>query len=293
MFEYKSISELVNAASSAGKTISAVVLADQAEQLCISPDALFERMDARLSVMEDSVKAGMNPALRSTSGLTGGDASRMWDHAASGGICGGFTNRAMARALAVSENNAAMGKIVAAPTAGSCGILPGAVVSMLDEGRCSREAAVMALFTAGAFGMVIAQNASIAGAEGGCQAECGSAAAMAAAALVELMGGTPQQCAHACAMAIKNQLGLVCDPVAGLVEIPCIKRNVSGVTIAFSSAEMALAGIESKIPADECIGAMREVGCSIPSALRETAKGGLAATPTGERLREQVFGSRK
>ena len=293
MFEYKSISELVNAASSAGKTISEVVLADQAEQLCISPDALFERMDARLSVMEDSVKAGMNPALRSTSGLTGGDASRMWDHAASGGICGGFTNRAMARALAVSENNAAMGKIVAAPTAGSCGILPGAVVSMLDEGRCSREAAVMALFTAGAFGMVIAQNASIAGAEGGCQAECGSAAAMAAAALVELMGGTPQQCAHACAMAIKNQLGLVCDPVAGLVEIPCIKRNVSGVAIAFSSAEMALAGIESKIPADECIGAMREVGCSIPSALRETAKGGLAATSTGERLREQVFGSRK
>ena len=293
MFEYKSISELVNAASSAGRTISEVVLADQAEQLCISPDALYERMDARLSVMEDSVKAGMNPALRSTSGLTGGDASRMWDHAASGGICGGFTNRAMARALAVSENNAAMGKIVAAPTAGSCGILPGAVVSMLDEGRCSREAAVMALFTAGAFGMVIAQNASIAGAEGGCQAECGSAAAMAAAALVELMGGTPQQCAHACAMAIKNQLGLVCDPVAGLVEIPCIKRNVSGVAIAFSSAEMALAGIESKIPADECIGAMREVGCSIPSALRETAKGGLAATPTGERLREQVFGSRK
>ena len=293
MFEYKSISELVNAASSAGRTISEVVLADQAEQLCISPDALFERMDARLSVMEDSVKAGMNPALRSTSGLTGGDASRMWDHAASGGICGGFTNRAMARALAVSENNAAMGKIVAAPTAGSCGILPGAVVSMLDESRCSREAAVMALFTAGAFGMVIAQNASIAGAEGGCQAECGSAAAMAAAALVELMGGTPQQCAHACAMAIKNQLGLVCDPVAGLVEIPCIKRNVSGVAMAFSSAEMALAGIESKIPADECIGAMREVGCSIPSALRETAKGGLAATPTGERLREQVFGSRK
>ena len=293
MFEYKSISELVNAASSAGRTISEVVLADQAEQLCISPDALYERMDARLSVMEDSVKAGMNPALRSTSGLTGGDASRMWDHAASGGICGGFTNRAMARALAVSENNAAMGKIVAAPTAGSCGILPGAVVSMLDEGRCSREAAVMALFTAGAFGMVIAQNASIAGAEGGCQAECGSAAAMAAAALVELMGGTPQQCAHACAMAIKNQLGLVCDPVAGLVEIPCIKRNVSGVAIAFSSAEMALAGIESKIPADECIGAMCEVGCSIPSALRETAKGGLAATPTGERLREQVFGSRQ
>ena len=199
----------------------------------------------------------------------------------------------MARALAVSENNAAMGRVVAAPTAGSCGILPGTVVSMLDEGRCDRRAAVLSLFTAGAFGMVIAQNASIAGAEGGCQAECGSASAMAAAALTELMGGSAAQCAHACAMAIKNQLGLVCDPVAGLVEIPCIKRNVSGVAIAFSSAEMALAGIESKIPADECIDAMREVGCSIPGALRETAKGGLAATPTGERLREQVFGPAK
>ena len=151
----------------------------------------------------------------------------------------------------------------------------------------------MSLFTAGAFGMVIAAKASLSGAEGGCQAECGSASAMAAAAIVELMGGTPEQCAHACAMAIKNQLGLVCDPVAGLVEIPCIKRNVSGVAIAFSSAEMALAGIESKIPADECIDAMREVGNSIPCALRETAKGGLAATPTGERLRMQVFGSKK
>lgn len=217
----------------------------------------------------------------------------MFDYASHGGICGGFVNRAIARALAVSENNAAMGKIVAAPTAGSCGILPGTVVSLLSEGRCSREDAVMSMFTAGAFGMVIASKATIAGAEGGCQAECGSASAMAAAALVEIMGGAPERCADACAMAIKNQLGLVCDPVAGLVEIPCIKRNVSGVAIAFSSAEMALAGVESKIPVDECIDAMREVGCSIPNALRETAKGGLAATPTGERLREQVFGPKK
>lgn len=293
MLEYKSIAELVEAAKSAGKKISEVVLSDQAEQLELGREELYRRMDERLSVMEDSVRAGMNPELRSTSGLTGGDAAKMFDYASHGGICGGFVNRAIARALAVSENNAAMGKIVAAPTAGSCGILPGTVVSLLSEERCSREDAVMSMFTAGAFGMVIASKATIAGAEGGCQAECGSASAMAAAALVEIMGGAPEQCADACAMAIKNQLGLVCDPVAGLVEIPCIKRNVSGVAIAFSSAEMALAGVESKIPVDECIDAMREVGCSIPNALRETAKGGLAATPTGERLREQVFGPKK
>ena len=150
----------------------------------------------------------------------------------------------------------------------------------------------MALFTARAIGMVIASQASIAGAQGGCQAECGSASAMAAAALVELCGGTPTQSAHACAMAIKNQLGLVCDPVAGLVEIPCIKRNVSGVSIAFTAAEMALAGIESKIPVDECIQAMKSVGDSMSSALKETALGGLAATPTGCRLHRQVFGDR-
>lgn len=293
MLEYKSIAELVEAAKSGGKKISEVVLSDQAEQLELGREELYRRMDERLSVMEDSVRAGMNPELRSTSGLTGGDAAKMFDYASHGGICGGFVNRAIARALAVSENNAAMGKIVAAPTAGSCGILPGTVVSLLSEGRCPREDAVMSMFTAGAFGMVIASKATIAGAEGGCQAECGSASAMAAAALVEIMGGAPEQCADACAMAIKNQLGLVCDPVAGLVEIPCIKRNVSGVAIAFSSAEMALAGVESKIPVDECIDAMREVGCSIPNALRETAKGGLAATPTGERLREQVFGPKK
>ena len=290
MLEYKSISELVSAAAGAGVRISDIVLADQAEQLELPAEELFRRMDERLAVMEDSVRAGLDPDIRSTSGLTGGDAARQWEYAGSGGVCGGFMNRAVARALSVSEYNAAMGRIVAAPTAGSCGILPGAVVSLLAEGRCTREAAVMSLFTAGTFGMVIAQKASISGAEGGCQAECGSAAAMAAAAIVELSGGTPAMCAEACAIAIKNQLGLVCDPVAGLVEIPCIKRNAAGTAIAFNSAEMALAGIESRIPADECVEAMRAVGCALPAALRETARGGLAATPTGERLRERVFG---
>ena len=293
MLEYKSIAELVEAAKSAGKKISEVVLSDQAEQLELGREELYRRMDERLSVMEDSVRAGMNPELRSTSGLTGGDAAKMFDYASHGGICGGFVNRAIARALAVSENNAAMGKIVAAPTAGSCGILPGTVASLLAEGLCTRREAVMSLFTAGAFGMVIARKASISGAEGGCQAECGSACAMAAAALAELRGGTPDMCAQAAAIAIKNQLGLVCDPVAGLVEIPCIKRNAAGTALAFAAADMALAGISSRIPADECIEAMREVGESIPCSLRETAGGGLAATPTGKRLREQVYGPEK
>ena len=290
MLEYDSIAAICEAAEQQQIPISALVLSDQAEQMEISKETLYERMRDSLHVMQEAVREGKNPDLRSTSGLTGGDAARIEAYAAKGGITGTFLNHAMARAVAVSEYNAAMGRIVASPTAGSCGILPGTVVSMLEEGRCEEHDAVMALFTAGAIGMVIARKASIAGAQGGCQAECGSASAMAAAALVELAGGTPAQAAHACALAIKNQLGLVCDPVAGLVEIPCIKRNVSGAAIAFTSAEMALAGVKSRIPVDECVLAMRQVGDMLPCSLKETSQAGLAATPTGLRLKRQVFG---
>lgn len=290
MLDYDSIAAICDAAEQKQISISALVLSDQAEQMELSEEELYNRMKGSLHVMQEAVREGKNPKLRSTSGLTGGDAAKVEAYADTGGITGAFLNHAMARAIAVSEYNAAMGKIVASPTAGSCGILPGTVVSMLEEGRCDEHAAVMALFTAGAIGMVIANKASIAGAQGGCQAECGSASAMAAAALVELAGGTPSQAAHACAMAIKNQLGLVCDPVAGLVEIPCIKRNVSGIAIAFTSAEMALAGVESKIPVDECVLAMRQVGDMLPCSLKETSQAGLAATPTGIRLKKQVFG---
>lgn len=290
MLDYDSIAAICDAAEQKQISISALVLSDQAEQMELSEEELYNRMKGSLHVMQEAVREGKNPKLRSTSGLTGGDAAKVEAYADTGGITGTFLNHAMARAIAVSEYNAAMGKIVASPTAGSCGILPGTVVSMLEEGRCDEHAAVMALFTAGAIGMVIANNASIAGAQGGCQAECGSASAMAAAALVELAGGTPSQAAHACAMAIKNQLGLVCDPVAGLVEIPCIKRNVSGIAIAFTSAEMALAGVESKIPVDECVLAMRQVGDMLPCSLKETSQAGLATTPTGIRLKKQVFG---
>ena len=197
---------------------------------------------------------------------------------------------AMWRALAVSELNAAMGRIVAAPTAGSCGILPAAIVTMQEEYSLDEYDCVMALFTASAVGLVIGNNASLAGASGGCQAECGSASAMAAAAIVELAGGTPQMSGEACAIAIKNILGLVCDPVAGLVEIPCIKRNAGGVTTAFMAAELALAGITSHIPADETILAMKRIGDTMPASLRETAEGGLAMTPTGQALNTRVFG---
>lgn len=292
MIKYKSIAELVHAAEQAQQKISEVCLRDQAEQMMETEEALYRRMEESFDVMCASVQAGKDPALRSTSGLTGGEGGRMLRYAEekSGGLSGQFMARAMGRAMAVSNCNAAMGRIVATPTAGSCGILPGCLVSMYEDRKFAKRDIVMSIFTAAAFGMVIAQNASIAGAEGGCQAECGSASGMAAAALVELMGGSPQQCADALGMSLVNQMGLVCDPVAGLVEIPCIKRNVSGVMIAFSSADMALSGIDLKIPADECIEAMHAVGQAMPSSLRETAKGGLAATPTGIRLRKQVFG---
>ena len=292
MLNYNAIAELVNAATGKKQKISELVLADQAKEMAQKPTELYERMAESFKVMEEAVVTGMNPHLKSTSGLTGGEAHKMkvYREKTKGGLSGTFMTGAISRALAVSGCNAAMGKIVATPTAGSCGILPGCLVSLLDGRRAKKKDLVMAMFTAGAFGLVIANKACLAGAEGGCQAECGSASGMAAAALVEVAGGTPEQAAHACAMAINNQLGLVCDPVAGLVEIPCIKRNVSGVVIAFSAADMALAGITSAIPVDECIEAMSAIGHALPASLRETAGGGLAATPTGIKLRKQVFG---
>ena len=292
MLKYQSIQELVSAAEERGLKISELVMLDQAEAMEQTPEEIYERMRKSFEVMRESVAEGQKKDLRSMSGLTGGEGYLMKRYAesANGGLCGDFLSKAIARALAVAGCNAAMGRIVAAPTAGSCGILPGCLVSLYEDRGIPERDIVMSIFTAGAFGMVIAANSSIAGAQGGCQAECGSAAGMAAASLVEVMGGTPSQCGDACAIAIANQLGLVCDPVAGLVEIPCIKRNVSGLMIAFSSADLALAGVGPKIPVDECVDAMREVGNALPAALKETAGGGLATTPTGVKLRKQVFG---
>ncbi|MDO4267239.1 MAG: L-serine ammonia-lyase, iron-sulfur-dependent, subunit alpha [Eubacteriales bacterium] len=288
---YETIAGLAELAAERGEPISALVLRQQAEQLEISEEEVYERMAASYRVMAECIGPGCDPDLRSTSGLTGGSAFKMRQVSQGGrSLTGSMISGALYRALAVSELNASMGRIVAAPTAGSCGILPAAVLTMQEERGLSERECVMSLFTASAVGMVIAHNACLAGAQGGCQAECGSAAAMAAAAITELAGGSPEMAAHAVAIALKNILGLVCDPVAGLVEIPCIKRNASGVAGAFVAAEMALAGIESAIPADEVIWAMKKIGDSMAPSLKETAEGGLAATPTGQRLHKQVFG---
>lgn len=291
-FNYSSLASLVSAAEKYNLPISALVLKQQAEQLEQNENEVYHHMEETYRVMASCIEPGCDPNLRSTSGLTGGSAHKMSQISKSGkSLTGSLMSGALYRALAVSELNASMGRIVAAPTAGSCGILPAAVLTMQEEREIPEHDCVTALFTASAVGMVIANNASLAGAQGGCQAECGSGAAMAAAAITELAGGTPQMIAHAVAIALKNVLGLVCDPVAGLVEIPCIKRNASGVAGAFVAAELALAGIESAIPADEVIYAMKKVGDIMSPTLKETAEGGLAATPTGRRLHEMVFGS--
>ncbi len=244
-----------------------------------------EQMDARmreaLAVMRDSAEKGLDPALRSVSRLTGGNAAKLMQAALSGQSAGGsLLGRVCARALAVAECNAAMGRIVAAPTAGACGILPAALITMQEEYGYSDEQLIDALYVAGAFGLVIANRASIAGAQGGCQAECGAAAGMTAAAVAFLKGGTPAQQADACSFALMNLMGLVCDPVHGLVEVPCVFRNVGAVSVALSAADMALAGIGCPIPCDEVIDAMRQVGDALPASLRETGEGGCAACPS-------------
>ena len=291
MFKYDTISELVAEAEKQGKKISELVLEDQAAACETTKEEMYKRMFKSFRIMQTSVDDGLEEDTRSVSGLTGGSAWKMKQQVDAGkNICGHLFGQAMTMALAVSETNACMGKIVAAPTAGSCGILPAVLISVMNEKDIPAEDVVMSLFTASALGLVIANKASIAGAEGGCQAECGSASAMAAGALVEMCGGTPQMVADACAIAIKNILGLVCDPVAGLVEIPCIKRNAMGTANAFTAAELALSGITSAIPVDEVIWAMKKVGDSMAVTLKETGEGGLAATPTGKALKQQVFG---
>lgn len=291
MLKYNSIRELVEEAEKNKKKISEIVIKDQAEAGESTEDDLYRNMLKSFKIMQISVEKGVEKDTRSVSGLTGGSAWKMKQQVEAGkNICGSVFGNAMVMALAVSETNACMGKIVAAPTAGSCGILPAVLISVMDERQIPIKDVVMSMFTASAIGLVIANKASIAGAEGGCQAECGVASAMAAAALIEMCGGTPQMASDSCAIAIKNILGLVCDPVAGLVEIPCIKRNAMGTANAFTAAELALAGITSAIPADETIWAMKKVGDSLSSSLRETGEGGLAATPTGKALKKKVFG---
>jgi len=236
-------------------------------------------------------KEGYDPALRSSSGMVGGDGAKMREYVASGKtICGDYIGQVIAQALEMGESNACMKCIVAAPTAGSCGVLPAVLLPYQQRIGLSDEAMVRAMYVAGAIGQVIAQKASIAGAAGGCQAEIGTASAMGAAALCYLGGGDAQAVCHAAAMAIKSLLGLVCDPIAGLVEVPCVKRNAAGAMIAMCSADMALAGIRSAVPPDEVISAMREVGDKMDVSLRETGVGGVAGTPFGQAVAEKMMG---
>ncbi|KOA19631.1 L-serine dehydratase, alpha chain [Clostridium homopropionicum DSM 5847] len=257
----------------------------------LSKNEVLEKMKNTLSVMQNSSSYALDREVKSVSGLIGGDGVKLYKYAKEGNpLTGEFMMMAMARAISCSEVNAAMGKIVACPTAGSCGIVPAAIISAGERLNKSEDELIKALLTVSGVGMLIAKNATVSGAEGGCQAECGSASAMAAAAVVEMMGGTPSQALHASAIVIKNVLGLVCDPVAGLVEVPCAKRNVSGVVSALTTADMVMSGVESKIPFDETVTAMYKVGKQLPCQLRETGEGGVANTPTGIRLKKEVFG---
>jgi len=250
----------------------------QARESGATQEAVRETMRHHLHCMQESVTNGLDERLRSVTGLTGGQAAMLLKRLQSGSsLCGALLGKAETYALATAECNACMGKIVAAPTAGACGILPGAMLAMMEERGVTEDQVVDALFVAAAVGQAIATQASISGAEGGCQAECGAGAAMAAAALTCLEGGSAQQCADAAAFALMNLLGLVCDPVGGLVEVPCVYRNVGSSGVAFTAADMALSGIRCPIEPDEVILAMKEVGDALPASLRETGEGGCAA----------------
>ena len=289
---YDSVAYLAELATAENKKISELVLEEQAISMETTTEDIYNQMLENYKVMKDSARDGLNDTLRSNSGITGGDATKFYKYLQNNTCSlGDVMGEAVLTAIAVSEYNAAMGKIVASPTGGSCGILPAVLVSLQKKYDIPDKEIVNSMFTAAAIGMVIANLASLSGAEGGCQAECGSAAAMSAAAMVELRGGTPKMVANAVAIALKNILGLVCDPVAGLVEVPCIKRNASGASNAIISAEIALSGIESVIPVDEVIEAMKRVGDMMHPFLKETAKGGLAATPTAVKLSQRIFGT--
>ncbi len=257
----------------------------------VSREELYKQMRKTLDVMREVTSEGRKKEVYSLSGLIGGDAHRLQKYHDKGtSLMGNGIIKAMAMAMSCSEVNGSMGKIVACPTAGSCGILPAVIVTAGEQLNKTDEELITALFASAAIGMIIGKNATFSGAEGGCQAECGSAAAIAAGAVVELMGGTPEMSLDAAAIIFKNVLGLVCDPVAGLVEIPCAKRNVSGAINALCTADLVMAGVTSKIPFDDALEAMYKVGINMPVELRETALGGVAATPTGKALKEKVFG---
>ena len=285
----ESMQEIFDAIEKTNQPFWRVVLATDMEEREVTEAASMERMRFTWQAMLDSVESYQGER-RSVSGLVGGDGARVRDYAArEKTLSGDYLTEVIATALSVGESNACMCKIVAAPTAGACGVLPAVLVPLYKQGNIEEEDILKALYVASGIGAVIAFRACIAGAAGGCQAEIGSASAMAAGALTALRGGAAEQIGNAVAMALKNLMGLVCDPVAGLVEVPCVKRNVVGAVNAISCADMALAGVTSRIPVDQVIDCMGDVGRRMPVEFRETALGGLAVTPFGQSVKEKML----
>ena len=287
---YNTIEELRQIANHQGSPLWKPILDNEIELSECSEKDVFARLEARYEVMEQSAGRALEKGLTTAGGLIEGISCTQYayskkDHS----ICGSFLNRLMARALSGSEVNAAMGKICACPTAGACGILPAVIISLEEKYQLERRTVLEGILTASGIGAIITQNATVSGAEGGCQAECGVAAAMAAAAATQMSGGTNDMAVNACCFALMNAMGLICDPVAGLVQVPCAQRNASQAVNAVLSADLALAGMVSIIPADEVIDAMFKVGRMLPMQLKETSQGGIAATPTGKEIKNHIF----
>lgn len=281
---YNSLESIIEYCNIHNASFYEAILADDMEERDVTAETSLEQMRGIWTAMNNSSK-DYNPKLKSVSGLSGGQGQLMRDYGAENHtLCGPFLNRVMSQALEMAESNACMMRIVAAPTAGSCGVLPAVLLPFAEEYRTTEADMLSALYVSAGIGQVIAKRAYIAGAAGGCQAEIGAASAMAAGALTALRGGTAEMIGDAVAIALKSLLGLVCDPVAGLVEVPCVKRNVLGAVNALTSADMVLAGIKSFVPPDQVIDAMKEIGDKMHLSLKETGQGGLAASPVGKAL---------
>lgn len=291
---FKNGEELLSLCKQENQHIYDIAISYESQNNMVPREYVEKKMLDQWGIMKTAIQKGLDSKSKTRGVMIGGEAKKLKKrYEKDNPVCGQTMAKAVSYALGVMEVNVSMGRIVASPTAGSCGVLPAIFQSVQNTHNLSDEEIVNGLFTASAMGIIIAKNASLSGAEGGCQAEVGSAAAMGAGAIVEILGGTPEQALTAGAIALKNLMGLVCDPIAGLVEAPCAKRNAIGTANALIAADMALAGINSIIPFDEVVVAMHTVGRMLPCSLRETAEGGVAATPTGIKLKEQILGKGK
>ncbi len=287
---YRNIKELIEQARDKSEPVWKIILDKEIKLTECSKEQIYEKLNMRYDVMYKSTHKALNEPQDITGDLISGNAKRQYDYSEQQDTLGGFLiNHIMALALSASEVNASMGRICAAPTAGSCGILPAVLIGVSEHYHLSKEETLNGLLTASGIGTVVMNNATVSGAEGGCQAECGVAAAMASAAVVQMLNGTPDMIGDVISLTLMNCMGLICDPVAGLVQLPCAQRNASQAVNAITSADMVLGGMKIPIPADEVIDAMYKVGRQLPVELKETALGGVAATPTGRKLKEKIF----